>query len=281
MTGRVALVTDSSANLDADVLAGRVVSVVDLRLVIDGVEHHDDGDIDAGEVAAALRRTSSVTTSRPSPQAFAAAYARLADQGAESIVSVHLSAAVSGTYDSALLAAREASLPVDVVDSRSLELALGFAVMAAADVAAGGGTAEEVAAAARNRAARTTSLFYVDNLEHLRRGGRVGAARALLGSALAVKPLLHVRDGQIEVLEKVRTSARARARLEDLAVAAAGFETVDVAVEHLDDPARAAELAARLRTRLPQLGELVVREVGAAIGAHVGPGMLAVIVAPR
>ena len=281
MTGRVALVTDSSANLDAGVLTAHAVSVVNLRLTIDGVDHREDGQVDAGEVTAALRRKSSVLTSRPSPQAFAAEYARLAREGASAIVSVHLSAAVSGTYDSAVLAAREAPVPVEVVDSRALELALGFSVLAAAEVAAGGGSAADVAAAARDRAGRSTSLFYVDTLEHLRRGGRVGAARALLGSALAVKPLLHVRDGQIEVLEKVRTSARARSRLEDLAVAAAGSSPVDVAVEHLDDALRAGELAARLRARVPELGDLVVREVGAAVGAHVGPGMLAVIVAPR
>jgi DegV family protein with EDD domain len=277
---RVAVVTDSSANLDAELLAGRQVSIVELQIVIDGVERRDDGEIDGAAVAAALRGTSSVMTSRPSPQSFSDEYARLAEAGAEAIVSVHLSAAVSGTYDSAVLAAREAPVPVEVVDSKALELALGFAVLAAADVAAAGGTAAEVARVARERASNSTSLFYVDTMEYLRRGGRVSAARAMIGAALAVKPLLHVRDGQIEVREKVRTSARARGRLEDLAVAAAGAEPVDVAVQHLADAVRADELAARLRTRIPKIDNLVVREVGAAVGAHVGPGLLAVIVSP-
>jgi DegV family protein with EDD domain len=125
-----------------------------------------------------------------------------------------------------------------------------------------------------------TSLFYVDTLEYLRRGGRVGAAAALVGSALSVKPLLQVRDGLIAPLEKVRTSAKALSRLEELAVSAAGSSVCDVAVAHLASPDKANALAARLKERVPQVRELVVTEVGAVIGAHVGPGMLAVVVAP-
>jgi fatty acid-binding protein DegV len=101
------------------------------------------------------------------------------------------------------------------------------------------------------------------------------------GAARAVKPLLYLQNGGIQLLEKVRTSSRAVARLEDLAVARAGEDPVDVAVHHLANAVRADELAARLTARIPALGELVVTEVGAVIGAHVGPGLLAVIVSPR
>ena len=131
------------------------------------------------------------------------------------------------------------------------------------------------------RAESSTAVFYVDTLEHLRRGGRIGAASALLGSALAVKPLLHLVDGQIQPLEKVRTSARAISRLEELAVERAGAATVDLAVHHLANGDRAGALAGRLRTRLQGIDELVVSEVGAVVGAHVGPGMLAVVVSPH
>jgi DegV family protein with EDD domain len=124
----------------------------------------------------------------------------------------------------------------------------------------------------------------VDTLEHLRRGGRIGAAQALLGSAFAVKPLLHLVGGRIEPLEKVRTSARAISRLEEIAVdraAAAATDRVDVAVQHLANAARAETLAAHLAGRVPRLGELYLGEVGAVVGAHTGPGMLAVVVSPR
>jgi DegV family protein with EDD domain len=168
-----------------------------------------------------------------------------------------------------------------VVDARTLALGLGFAVRAAARAAAAGGSVTEVAAAASQTAAASRSLFYVDTLEYLRRGGRLSAARALLGSALAVKPILHVVDGRIDLLEKVRTSSRARARLADLAVEAVGDRPVEVAVQHLAAASRAAELADQLAARIPSAGEVVVREVGAAVGAHVGPGMVAVVVAPR
>jgi len=125
-------------------------------------------------------------------------------------------------------------------------------------------------------------LFYVESLDQLRRGGRIGAARALLGSALAVKPLLHLDDGRIAPLEKVRTASRAQARLADIALERAGSGPVDVAVHHLDAPGPADALATRLRDGLgSRLGELYVVEVGAVVGAHVGPGLLAVVLSPR
>jgi DegV family protein with EDD domain len=179
------------------------------------------------------------------------------------------------------MGARDAPIPVRVVDSRSLGMGLGFAVVTAAELAATGASRDEVAAAAEKRVAAATAVFYVDTLEYLRRGGRIGAAAAFLGSALAIKPLLHLVDGHIEPLEKVRTSARAIARLEELAVERAGEGPVDVAVHHLANADRAAALAERLRNRLPDLCHLHVSEVGAVVGAHVGPGMLAVVVSPR
>src|SRR3989337_2785663 len=120
----------------------------------------------------------------------------------ESIVSVHLSAEISGTCDSARLATGDSPVPVEVVDSRQVGVGTGFAVLAAAEAVAAGAGATKAAEAARRRALSTTSLFYVDTLEHLRRGGRIGAAAKLLGSVLAVKPLLRLDDGKVVPLEK-------------------------------------------------------------------------------
>ncbi len=122
--------------------------------------------------------------------------------------------------------------------------------------------------------------LYVDTLEYLRRGGRVGAAAAMVGSALAVKPLLNLADGRLEPLERVRTASRALARLEELAVRAAGSRPVDLAVQHLAAAERAEDMAERLRRRIPGVRSVYVGEVGAVVGAHVGPGMLGVVVAP-
>jgi DegV family protein with EDD domain len=151
--------------------------------------------------------------------------------------------------------------------------------LAAASAAAAGSPLAEVAAAARAAIDRTTTLFYVDTLEFLRRGGRIGAASALLGTALSVKPILRVTDGGIVVRDKVRTASRALARLVDLAVEAAGESEVDIAVHHLVAPERAEVLRRSLLERLDgRVRRVHLTEVGAAVGAHAGPGLASVVV---
>jgi DegV family protein with EDD domain len=283
---RITLVTDSTASLPPAVVEKHGIVVVPLQVVI-GARSYDEGvegGATAETVAEALREWKPVSTSRPTPAAMLEVYERAAAEGATAIVSVHLSGDLSGTYESAQLAAKESPVPVTPVDSRQLGMATGFAVLAAAEVLAGGGSAEEAADVVRRRTAGTTSLFYVDTLEYLRRGGRIGAAAALLGSALSVKPLLQLVDGRIGMREKVRTAGRALSRLEELAVEAAGDQQVDVAVAHLANPERAELLAEHLRTRLAANladRDVVVGEVGAVIGAHVGPGMVAAVVSRR
>jgi DegV family protein with EDD domain len=280
MSRSVALVTDSTS-LDAESARRLGVVVVPLQVVIGTTAYDEGAELQPEAVAAALRSHTAVSTSRPAPEAFLRVYEQAAERGMSSVVSVHLSGEVSGTFESAQLAARDASIPVHTVDSRQLGMGTGFAVESAARVLDAGEGAAAAARCARDRAVATTALFYVDTLEYLRRGGRVGAAAAFVGSALAVKPLLRILDGKITPLEKVRTSAKAITRLEELAVHAAGAQRVDVAVSHLSDVARAELLADRLRQRVPNVADLVVTEVGAVIGAHVGPGMLAVVVSPR
>ncbi|MFI7634379.1 DegV family protein [Nonomuraea sp. NPDC049400] len=220
----------------------------------------------------------SASTSRPSPESFASCYSSLAASGATGIVSIHLSRELSGTVESALTAAAQAPVPVEVIDSRSIAMGLGYPVLAAARAAASGASLEAVTSAARRCMETTQTFFYVDTLDYLRRGGRIGTAASLVGSALMIKPLLHIVDGHISLLEKVRTSSRAIARLEDLAVRAAGEGPVEVAVQHLGARERAEALAERLPKRLAGLVELRVVELGAVIGAHVGPGTLGLTV---
>lgn len=282
----VAIVTDSTASLPAAVAARRGVAVVPLQVVIGATSYDEgvEGGVTPQMLAEALEEWAPVSTSRPNPAEMLAVYERLADEGATEIVSVHLSGELSGTFESAQLAAREARVPVRAVDSRQVSIGTGFAVLAAADARDAGGDGEAVAAAALSRAEATTSLFYVDTLEYLRRGGRVGVAAALVGSALAVKPILRVHEGRVGSLERVRTAGKALARLEELAVEAAGDHAVDVAVSHLASPDRADQLAAHLRERLApglQDRDVLVGEIGAVLGAHSGPGMVAVCVAHR
>ena len=282
----IAVVTDSTSYLPADLAERHGIRVVPLHVTVGGKEYREGVDITAGEVAAAMRAYTPVSTSRPSPQAFLDVYEQAAADGATGVVSLHISADMSSTIGSAQLAATESSIPVTVVDSRLMGLAMAYAAVSAAEAAASGATVEAAAAIARRRCAAATVAFYVDTLEYLRRGGRIGSASALVGSALAIKPILGLRDGSIVPLERVRTSTKAISRLAELGASAAtalppGASSVQLAVQHLDSAERAVALADDLRSRLSLDDELRVVELGAVVGAHVGPGTLAIVVSPR
>ncbi|NUS35114.1 MAG: DegV family EDD domain-containing protein, partial [Pseudarthrobacter sp.] len=213
---RTAVVTDSAAALPADWLAGPVgdgvLTVVPMPVRV-GAEIYGEGEDDILDtIAVALAAGTAVKTSRPSPGQFEQAYRAAERSGFDAVVSVHISAELSGTADAARLAAARVGIPVEVVDSQTVGMAQGMAVQAAVEAAVSGADAAAVAAAARAQAARTRVYFYVPSLEQLRRGGRIGAAASLLGTMLAIKPLLAVDGGRIVPLEKVRSAARASAR---------------------------------------------------------------------
>lgn len=282
----VAVITDSTASLPPDRVARAGLRVVPLQVVIDGVSRPEGSTgATAGAVAEAIRAGRRVSTSRPSIDEYAAAYRSAADNGAAAVVVLTMSSRMSGTFDAATVAARTAPVPTRVIDSGTLAMALGFAAAAAARCAAAGGDPDQVAAVATERAAGARTYFVVDDLEHLRRGGRIGAAAALVGSALAVKPLLTITAGEIRPRERVRTANRARLRLEELAVEAmvdahlAG-RGVGLAVHYLDDPAPAEELAFRLQRRATGPVDPVITPVSAVLGVHTGPRTLGVVVSP-
>ncbi|MFI6075787.1 DegV family protein [Actinoplanes sp. NPDC051343] len=279
----VAVVTDSTAYLPAELNGTYDLTVVPLTVVINGSSGLEGLEVSPAEVARALNaRRSAVSTSRPAPSQFVTAYRKLLDAGASGVVSVHLSAKLSGTYEAACLAAAEVGDQVTVVDSGTTAMGLGFAALAAATAAANGQNLSDVRDAARSHAALVSTLFYVDTLEFLRRGGRIGAASALVGTALSVKQILHVVDGAIVVRDKVRTAGRALAKMVDLAVEASGDGEVDIAVHHLEAADRATALADALVVRLgDRLRDCYITEVGAVVAAHVGPGVAGVVVHRR
>jgi DegV family protein with EDD domain len=284
MVSRIAVVTDSTAYLPDGLAEQLAVRTVPLHVTVNGVTGTEGVQFQPADVARVLsERRGSVQTARALPSDFAATFSSILDSGAAGVVAVLLSSVLSGTYESARLAAGQCGGEpvVRVVDSRTTAMGLGFAVIAAAEAARDGGTLAEVHSAAVGAAGRTTTLFYVDTLEHLRRGGRIGTAQALLGTALSVKPILTVADGAIVLREKVRTASRAMTRLETLAAEAAVGSTVDIAVHHLAAAAKAAALAGRLREQIPALRHLYTSEIGAVVGAHAGPGLLGVVVARR
>ena len=279
MAPRVAVVTDSTSDIPRELVARYELTVVPTFVTIGDVTGREGIEISSADVAVALRQgRGPVTTSRATPHALGEAYRAAFSRGVDAVVSIHLSAALSGTYEAALLAAASSTGPVTVVDSRSIAMGLGAAVLEAASAAQAGGSAVQVRDAALDAVERTSLLFYVDTLEHLRRGGRISAAAALIGTTLSVKPILRLQDGQIVVAERVRTSQRALAKLEHLAVEAAGEEGADLVVQHLAAPERADDLCERLLGRVPRLGRVLTGEVGPTVGAHVGPGLVGVAI---
>ncbi|MCL2454589.1 MAG: DegV family protein [Micrococcales bacterium] len=293
---QVAVVTDSTATLPPEVAQAASVRVVSLDVVVGGVRTLDS-ERSSGDLLAALERGDRVVTSQPPPAAFAATYERAIADGATAIVSVHLSGALSGTAAAAQVAASDCRVPVVVVDSGTAAMGLGFAALAAARAATPpsapparwwrraavvpGRDPEEVAATARAVAATASVWFLVDSLDHLRRGGRLSGTAALLGTILQLRPLLTLTDGRLVVAEKIRTRKAARARLEQLAIdAVTARGAARLAVHHLGRPEVAHELADRVVAATgDQVVEVVVTEAGAVLGAHVGPGVLAVVVA--
>ena len=274
----VRVVTDSTACLPED--AGGVAgpAVVPLQVLTPDGERREGVDITPTEVAERIGSGQRLTTSQPSPEDFAGVFRDLVADGAHAIVAVHLSGHVSGTVAAAANAGQRAMVPVRTVDSETAAMALGFAALEAASCAADGMDAEHVAARAREVAASSRCLFLVDSLDHLRRGGRLSAGAAALGTALGVRPILEITGGQVSLLQRVRTRAAALDRMLALAVDhAAGMERPGVAVHHLGAPDRAEAAAARLAQALGVTP--VVTPVSAVLGTHAGPGALAVVVA--
>ncbi|GAA1902664.1 DegV family protein [Arthrobacter gandavensis] len=282
---RVAVVTDSSCSLpeqwaESPQLAS-LVRVVSMPVMIGDQIYGEGTDRMIGALALALAQGQDVRTSRPAPGQFEALYAKLAAEGFEAVVSVHLSSKLSGTADSARLAARTAPLPVTVVDTASVAMGLGYAVQDAARAAAAGAEAAGVVAAARASAEAAHILFYVPSLEQLRRGGRIGAAAGWFGTLFAVKPILAIRDGLVVPLERVRTAPKALARLEELSREELARRTgpVRVAVHHFGNEAEAERLASAVIREVPE-AQVLLCPLPAVLAAHAGLGVLAVAIAP-
>lgn len=277
---QVAIVTDSTSYIPADLVKKLGISVVPLNVQWNNAVY-DEADPSAVEVVVALRKGELATTSRPSPERFASLYEKLAQEGAMEIVSIHISSSMSGTSEAAALAAKDASIPVHVLDSRTVGMAMGFGVIAAALAVDEGMSGIEVVELAKRRIASTNIFFSVAKLENLRRSGRISRGASLLATALAIKPILTVEDGHVVAQERVRTQAGAIKRLEEMALEATKNRAVDVAVHHLGAAELANTFATDLRGVISGVGQVVITEVGAVVGTHVGPGAIAVVISPR
>jgi len=274
---KVAIVTDSTCGLPAELIEEFGLHVIPQVLIWDGVTMLDGVDITVEEFYQRLATSESMpTTSQATAGQFAEFFSKVAET-AERIVAIVISDELSGTLNSATVAKDMLEdIPIEIVDSRSAAMGLGFVVLAAARAARQGMSASEVAAVARSTIPKMRVMFVVDTLEFLHRGGRIGGAKRFIGSMLSVKPLLHLADGRIEPLESVRTKRKAVARLLELAAADAAGKEVHAAVMHAVTPQEAEGIAVSVQQSMKPL-EIIRSELSPVIGANVGPGTVGLV----
>ncbi len=275
----VAVVTDSTHYLPAEIVAAHGLHEVSLYVKLDGTLRRESDMTDLPAFWEAMRTGSELpTTSQPSIGDFVACYEPLLQAGHD-VVSIHISAGISGTYDSALQARREVAERgfeggIEVLDSRTVCGGLGLQLLAAAARAGAGAGLQEVAEHTRAARASQRIWFALDTLEYLRRGGRVGGAQAWIGGALKIKPILSL-ESQIEPVERVRTWGRAFERMVEFMRTLHADGADAWVIQHIQAPAEAQRLLERGR-EVFGCEPRFVSEVGPVIGAHAGPGMIGV-----
>jgi DegV family protein with EDD domain len=195
------------------------------------------------------------------------------------VVAVHISAALSSTFSTAVQAAREFGASVRVVNSRSAAMGVGFIARAAAEAASTGADLDAVEAAARSAVPRTHAFIVVHRLDNLRRSGRIGTAASWLGTALSLKPLLMLDvDGRLVLDQRIRTITKAHAAMVDRVAEIVGERGASIAIHHVDNHDGADEMGAALTTRLPQIESLTVADMGPVLSIHLGAGAIGVVV---
>jgi DegV family protein with EDD domain len=277
---RIRVVTDSACDLNADLAAERGLTIVPLSIRFGSEEFVDGSTLSTDDFWARCAASPVLPeTSAPSPGAFQAAFVAAADDGYDGVLSISLSAGVSATYQAAVTAAKTVGdrIPVRTIDSRSMTMGQGLMALDLAELAAGGASLDEVAARAGHLIPRTRVFGVVDTLEHLEKGGRIGGARALLGSLLSIKPVVTLVDGVVAEESKQRTRSRSLRYLADKAKTAAPLSRLAVCNGAATDIDEFLEMMEGVQTQHP----LVVVDLGPVVGTHTGPGTIGVcMVAP-
>jgi len=275
----VKIVTDSSAHLSQAAREQFDITVVPLHVFFGEKDYRDEVDLPNAQFYEMLPNASDhPKTSQPSAGEFIQVYKPILDAGKE-IVSVHLSAKLSGTYASACAAKEHLegqvknALPIHIVDTLSVSMGLGLLVIAAAQAAQAGKSPQDIVATLNALIPKLNLIFVLDTLEYLKRGGRIGGARAMLGSLLNVKPMLEVANGQVEPLEQPRSRTKALKRAIEIMEERVAGKPVHIAVLHAQCPDDAATLEKDVRAQA-QVRELYLAEIGPAIGVHVGPNAI-------
>jgi DegV family protein with EDD domain len=272
----VVVVTDSSCRLQSDELKQFDIRPVPLHVIVDGTDLRDGVD----DLPYDIHDRPRVTTAGATPAELDETYRQaLSDSDGDGVVAVHLSAALSSTYSSAVQAARKFGSAVRVVNSRSAAMGVGFVALAAARSAASGADLDAVEAEARSAVPRNHAFIVVQRLDNLRRSGRIRRGASWLGTALSLKPLLCLDvDGRLVLDQRIRTLTKAHAALVERVAEVMADNRANIVVHHVDNHDAADEIGAALTTRLPQIESLVVTDMGPVLSIHVGGGAVGVVV---
>ncbi|MGC4960131.1 DegV family protein [Gordonia sp. DT101] len=272
----VVVVTDSSSRLPHAVTDHYGIRQVPLHLELDGTDYLEGVD----DIPDDIISTPGVTTSGANPHDLGIAYEEaLAASDGDGVVAVHMSRRLSGTWGAGRLAAEKFPGQVRVVDARSVGLAVGFTAIGAAQAAASGADRDRVYESAIRQAATVDSMICVHQLDNLRQSGRISAASKMLGSALSIKPILHMVDGILTLKERHRTFSKALTKMVDAAVESADGRPVTLGVQHSAAPELARKLADQLTERLRVVTSELIVDLGPILGCHVGPGAIGVAIA--
>lgn len=279
---RIAVVTDSTCDLGPEALARRGVEMVPLKVHFGDTTFRDWVDFTPAGFYPKLREAANLpTTSQPTPGEFTEVYERLAATGVDGIVSIHLSAKLSGTFESATMAAATSPVPVRVVDSLFVSGAIGLIVDAACAARDAGGDLDAVERAALDASSKTELFFVLDTLDYLVKGGRAGRAQGLAASLLNIKPVLQVTGGVIEPFKKCKGTNKAiKEMAEHVAERSRKLGPLKVVVIHAVAENLADELSNAVRSAGADIAELSYDAIGSVIGTHVGPRAVGVAYMP-
>jgi DegV family protein with EDD domain len=271
----VKIVTDSGADLPEELAREMGISVVPVYVRFGEEVYRDRVTISEDEFYERLTHDPvHPNTTQPGPQDFLEVYQKLSSD-ADGIVSIHISGKLSGTYNSALMARDmlETGCPIEVIDSETLSMSVGLIAIAAAEMAKAGESMDKIVEGVKQAIPETYLLFLLDTLEYLRRGGRIGKAKALLGSVLNVKPMLAIKDGELVPAGQVRTRAKGIDKLFEFVEEVADIK--DLAVVYNTTPDEAQNLAERIGSVFDK-EKIRIARVGPGLGVHGGPGAIMV-----
>ncbi|MGI6226387.1 MAG: DegV family protein [Peptococcales bacterium] len=274
---KIKIVTDSTADLPLDIIKELAITVVPLKVNFDKETFLEGKNLSSQDFYKKLSNSDRLpTTSQPSPGDFAAIYDGLAQEGAEEIISIHLSKKLSGTYQSALIAKNmlESKVNVKVIDSQLVSMGLGLIVINAARAIKAGKNSEDVCTLISEIQQKMNTYFVVDTLEFLQKGGRIGKASSLVGTLLNIKPILTITSGEAHPYEKIRGKGKALQRIIEITNQNVDREKIQCAITHSNSLDIALKLHEKIQSQL-NFTEIFISDIGAVVGTHVGPGTVA------